>query len=182
MINVANGSSILSDGLCIKHFVHSSKCIFILASNYNNICILSKELFCDKQKRSRVTSVAASQEILCNDCNWTGAEQQIIIESKLGFLKEQSLCEVCLPQVQVVHDLCTAVFNDEENKYEDVADEAVEWKEAASTGVPTSVGEGTVSKVKPLSCRLAAAYLSSRQVFYSFPWVVAADVIYSFVY
>ena len=87
----------------------------------------------------------------------------------------------------IVHDN-TAFFSDEETEDEDVADEALEWIEAASTGIPTSVGEETVSKVKRLSCRLAAAYYittyspewhdcRSRQVFYSFPWVVAADVM-----
>ena len=87
----------------------------------------------------------------------------------------------------LVHDN-TAFFSDEETEDEDVADEALEWIEAASTGIPTSVGEETVSKVKRLSCRLAAAYYittyspewhdcRSRQVFYSFPWVVAADVM-----
>lgn len=84
----------------------------------------------------------------------------------------------------------TAFFDhatdDDEN--DDVSDENLEWIEAAATGALSSAGKEMNCKVKTLAYRLAAAYYittyspemhvsGSRYVFYSFPWVVAADVI-----
>eukprot|EP00579_Thalassiosira_antarctica_P023801 CAMPEP_0201980340 /NCGR_PEP_ID=MMETSP0904-20121228/70035_1 /ASSEMBLY_ACC=CAM_ASM_000553 /TAXON_ID=420261 /ORGANISM="Thalassiosira antarctica, Strain CCMP982" /LENGTH=242 /DNA_ID=CAMNT_0048532591 /DNA_START=58 /DNA_END=786 /DNA_ORIENTATION=- len=78
--------------------------------------------------------------------------------------------------------------DDNENE-DDVTDEDLEWVEAVATEAPShSVGGEMDRKVKRLSCRLAALYYmtayspdmhatGSRSVFYSFPWVVAADVI-----
>mmetsp|Transcript_24703 Transcript_24703/g.51684 ORF Transcript_24703/g.51684 Transcript_24703/m.51684 type:complete len:1337 (+) Transcript_24703:117-4127(+) len=78
----------------------------------------------------------------------------------------------------------------DDNEHEDdVTDENLDWVEAVATDTAlNSVGEEMSLKSRRLSCRLAAAYYitayspemhaaDSRQVFYSFPWVVAADVI-----
>ena len=79
-------------------------------------------------------------------------------------------------------------FNDDEYEIDDVAEEDLEWVEAAATGILDCIGVEMSEKVKHLAHRLAAAYYistyspewhdtRSRSVLYSFPWIVAADVI-----
>ena len=82
-----------------------------------------------------------------------------------------------------------AATDDGHGIYYDVTDENLDWVEAAATEVSSKRDvEKLKREMKRLSCRLAAAYYvaayspemhaaGSRYVFYSFPWVVAADVI-----
>ncbi|KAL7542670.1 hypothetical protein ACHAXR_011976, partial [Thalassiosira sp. AJA248-18] len=84
----------------------------------------------------------------------------------------------------------TAFFDnvtDDEIEY-DVADEDLNLIEDVATESPSANAGEEKGKVKHFSCRLAAAYymmtyspdthtVGSKSVLYSFPWVVAADVI-----
>lgn len=87
----------------------------------------------------------------------------------------------------------TRFFSFDDNFVDDVIlDEDLEWIEAAATGVPNSASEEMNHKARCWSWRLAAAYyvatysnsthdVSSNSVLFSFPWVVAADVMSLFV-
>ena len=90
----------------------------------------------------------------------------------------------------LVHDNMAFFDRGAEDKDEDdVAKENLDWIEDAATGSPLGGARKANScKVKKIACRLAAAYYMStyspemhnercKIVLYSFPWVVAADVI-----
>ena len=96
---------------------------------------------------------------------------------------------------KAVNNLLNGNLPDDEDEIEDdESEEDLDWVEAAATGMPLhGVGEemtceGKVREAKLFSRRLAAAYYittyspemhaaGSRYVLYSFPWVVASDVI-----
>ena len=93
----------------------------------------------------------------------------------------------------LVHDHVSFFVDDNDLLEDDVSQKELEWVETVSTGVSfTAEGERpfgeTSEKVMQMACRLAHAYYvvtysplyhadDSRSVLYSFPWVVASDVI-----
>lgn len=93
----------------------------------------------------------------------------------------------------LIHGNADFLTDEDDIAEDDVSEKDLEWIEAASTGIAyddaTVLSDGESGmKAKQIACRLAAAYYvaayspsthddRSKSVLYSFPWVIAADVI-----
>ena len=93
----------------------------------------------------------------------------------------------------LVHDNAEFLVDGDDSLEDDILTEELEWVEAVTTGVSFTVDGGypcgkTGKKARQMACRLANVYYvvtyspafhfeDCKSVLYSFPWVVAADVI-----